>query len=190
MRAILQSATYQRSSEPLPENKQDERFYSHYYPKRLKAEVLIDALSQVTAVPTQFQIRTGGNVKDVRDLPLGKRAMQQVDVDANGYFFKSFGRPARQITCECERSSQPTMVQVLNISNGDTLNQKLEAKDNRIEKLLAAGATDEAILDDLYLSALSRLPTRRRKNAPARHHRRVGRDRTTACCWKISTGAC
>jgi len=159
MRAILQSATYQRASEPLPENKQDERFYSRYYPKRLKAEVLIDALSQVTAVPTQFQIRTGGNVKDLRDLPLGKRAMEQVDIDANGYFFKSFGRPARQITCECERSSQPTMVQVLNISNGDTLNQKLEAKDNRIDKLLAAGASDEAVIDDLYLSALSRPPT-------------------------------
>jgi hypothetical protein len=159
MRAILQSATYQRSSEPLPENKQDERFYSRYYPKRLKAEVLIDALAQVTAVPTQFQVRTGGNVKDVQDLPLGKRAMQQIDVDANGYFFKSFGRPARQNTCECERSSQPTMVQVLNISNGDTLNNKLEAMDNHIEKLLAAGATDEAILEDLFLSALCRLPT-------------------------------
>jgi hypothetical protein len=114
-------------------------------------------------VPTQFQIRTGGNVKDVRDLPLGKRAMQQVDVDAQSYFFKSFGRPARQITCECERSSQPTMVQVLNISNGDTLNQKLEAKDNHIDKLLAAGATDEQVLDDLYLSALARLPTTEEK---------------------------
>ncbi len=159
MRAILQSATYARSSQPTAENKQDERFYSRYYPKRLKAEVLIDALAQVTAVPTQFQIRYGGNAKDVHDLPLGKRAMEQIDVDANGYFFKSFGRPARQITCECERSSQPTMVQVLNISNGDTLNQKLEAKDNRIDKLIAAGASDEAILEDLYLSALSRLPT-------------------------------
>ncbi|HEX4145084.1 MAG TPA: DUF1549 domain-containing protein [Pirellulales bacterium] len=164
MRAILQSATYQRSSQPTPENIQDERFYTRYYPKRLKAEVLIDALSQVTDVPTQFQIRTGGNVKDVRDLPLGKRAMQQVDIDANGYFFKSFGRPARQITCECERSSQPTMVQVLNISNGDTLNQKLEAKDNRIDKLLAAGASDEQVLEDVYLSALSRLPTPEEKS--------------------------
>jgi Protein of unknown function (DUF1553)/Protein of unknown function (DUF1549) len=156
MRTILQSATYQRSSQSTAENKQDERFYSHYYPRRLKAEVLLDALSQVTAVPTQLQIKYG---KEVRNLPLGKRAMEQVDVDATGYFFKSFGRPARQITCECERSSQPTMVQVLNISNGDTVNQKLEAKDNRIEKLLAAGATDDAILDDLYLGALSRLPS-------------------------------
>ncbi len=171
MRTILQSATYQRASQSTAENKQDERFYSHYYPKRLKAEVLIDALSQVTEVPTQLKVRYGE--KDVRDLPLGKRAMQQVDVDANSYFFKSFGRPARQITCECERSSQPTMVQVLNISNGDTVNQKLEAKDNRIEKLMSAGASDDAILDDLYLAALSRLPTPEERAASARHAGRV-----------------
>ncbi|HTU23890.1 MAG TPA: DUF1549 domain-containing protein [Pirellulales bacterium] len=157
MRAILQSATYARASQPTELNKQDERFYSHYYPKRLKAEVLIDALSQVTAVPTQLQVRYGSS--DVRNLPLGKRAMEQVDVDANAYFFKSFGRPQRASTCECERSSQPTMVQVLNISNGDTLNHKLEAADNRIDRLLAAGTPDDAVIDDLYLTALSRLPT-------------------------------
>ncbi len=63
MRAILQSATYQRASQPTPENKQDERFYSHYYPKRLKAEVLIDALSQVTSVPTSCRSASAATKK-------------------------------------------------------------------------------------------------------------------------------
>jgi hypothetical protein len=108
-------------------------------------------------VPTQFKIRYSET--EVKDHPLGKRALELPDVDAKSYFFKSFGRPARQLTCECERTNAPTMVQVLNISNGDTLNLKLEAKDNRIDKQLAAGMSDEKIMEDLYLSALGRGPT-------------------------------
>jgi hypothetical protein len=77
----------------------------------------------------------------------------------NSYFLKSFGRPERIITCECERSSEPSMVQVLHLSNGDTLNQKLAAKGNRLEKLLSANASDLAIIEDVYLSALSRPPS-------------------------------
>jgi hypothetical protein len=156
MRAILQSATYQRSSEALAENKSDERFYSHYFAKRLSAEVLIDALAQVTEVPTQFKVRYGDS--ELKDQPLGKRALQLPDVDAHDYFFKSFGRPARQVTCECERTAEPTMVQVLHVSNGDAVNLKLAAKDNRLEKQLAAGLSNEKIVEELYLAALCRLP--------------------------------
>ncbi len=157
MRAILQSGAYQQSSQAAPESRSDERFYSHYYPRRLKAETLIDALSQVTGVPTQFKVRYGDS--DLKDAPLGKRAMELADVDANSYFFKSFGRPAREITCECERSSQPTMVQALHISNGDAINHKLAAKGNRIDKQLEANLGDSERIDDLYLAALSRSPT-------------------------------
>ncbi len=117
MRAILQSATYQRSSQHLPENKADERFYSHYYPKRLQGR---SADRRAVAGHRRADAVQGLLRRErVKDQPLGKRAMELPDVDANSYFFKSFGRPARQITCECERSSQPTMVQVLNISNGE-----------------------------------------------------------------------
>jgi hypothetical protein len=76
---------------------------------------------------------------------------------------KSFGRPDRIITCECERTSEPTMVQVLHIANGDTVNQKLAAKGNRLDQLLAANAPDLAILDELYVSALCRQPTEAEK---------------------------
>ena len=148
MRAILQSKTYQRSSQPLPENAADARFYSRYYPRRMMAEVLLDALSQVSGSPTVFG-----------DYPAGWRAMQLPDANVNSYFLKTFGRPDRAVTCECERTADPTMVQVLHISNGDSLNDKLQAKGNWIEKLLAEGAPDDKLIENVYLAALSRFPT-------------------------------
>jgi len=148
MRAILQSNTYARSSKPLAENAADQRFYSRYYPRRLMAEVLLDALSQVSGAPSTFG-----------DYAPGTRAIQLPDANVNSYFLKAFGRPERAITCECERTDQPSMVQVLHLSNGDTINQKLEAKGNRVEQLLAAGATSQQIVDEAYLAALTRFPT-------------------------------
>jgi hypothetical protein len=148
MLAILESGTYARSSLPLGENTNDQRFYSRYYPRRMMAEVLLDALSQVSGSPSNFG-----------DYAPGTRATQLPDVSVNSYFLKAFGRPQRAITCECERTAQPSMVQVLHISNGDTINQKLSAKGNRIEQLLAANTPPEQIIEEAYLSALSRLPT-------------------------------
>lgn len=148
MRAILQSETYQRSSQTLPENAADTRFYSHYYPRRLMAEVLLDAFSQATGAPTKFP-----------GYPDGWRALQLPDANVNSYFLKSFGRPERNKTCECERSEEPSMAQVLHIANGDTINKKLEAKGNRIDGLLADKAQPERIVEEAYLSALARLPT-------------------------------
>lgn len=148
MRIILQSAAYQRSSVPLEENKLDDRFYSRYYPRRMMAEVLLDAVSVVTGDATQFS-----------GFPAGWRAMQLPSSSANSYFLSTFGRPERLVTCACERNDQPTMVQVLHIANGVTLNGKLSAKGNLIEKALAASKPDAQVLDELYLTALSRLPT-------------------------------
>jgi hypothetical protein len=148
MRAILQSETYRRSSQPLKENEADTRFYSRYYPRRLMAEVLLDALSQVTAVPTTFP-----------NYPAGRRAIQLPDANVTSYFLKSFGRPIRQATCECERTAEPSMVQVLHLSNGDTVNQKLEVAGNRIDQLLKAETPNDQLIDQAYLAALSRYPT-------------------------------
>jgi hypothetical protein len=148
MRLILQSECYQRTSETVPGNETDRRFYSHYYPKRLMAEVMLDALSQVSGVPTAF-----------KDYGMGTRAIQLPDTKVDSYFLKTFGRPDRVITCECERTNAPSMAQVLQISNGDTLNMKLQAKGNRIDQLIAEKKSDGEILEDVYLSALSRRPT-------------------------------
>jgi len=160
MRAILQSETYQRSSKPLPENAADTRFYSRYYPKRLMAEVLLGAYSQVTGVPTEFQTDLRNeNAGLGGKYPKGIRALQLPDTKIASYFLKTFGRPDREKTCECERTAEPSITQVLHIANGDTINQKLSAKDNRLEKLLAAKTSPEKIIEDAYLSSLSRYPT-------------------------------
>ena len=161
MRTILQSKTYQRSSQTVPGNQDEKRYYSHYYPKRLMAEVLLDGISQVTDVPTEFtEIGFPGNDKAKTDAyPKGTRAIQLHDSAVASYFLKAFGRNSREITCECERSGEPSMVQVLHISNGDTINQKLRAKENRLSKQIAANLTDDQIVEEAYLTALSRFPT-------------------------------
>jgi hypothetical protein len=148
MRTILQSETYQRDSTALPGNASDSRFYSRYFPRRLMAEVLLDAMSQVTGTPTKF-----------KSYPETWRAVQLPDSNVDSYFLRAFGRPERNNTCECERSAEPSISQVLHISNGDTLNQKLTAKGNRIEKLLAGKTPLEKIVDEAYLSALTRPPS-------------------------------
>ena len=153
MRVILQSAPYQRSSRPLPENRDDERFYSRYYPRRLSAEVLLDAVSQVTSVPTEFKMA------DNKPYAKGTRALQLPDANVDSYFLKTFGRPERLITCDCERSDEPSMTQVLHMANGSTLNGKLQMAGNRLDQLLGANAAPETIIEELYLAALSRFPT-------------------------------
>lgn len=160
MRAIMQSETYQRSSVALPGNAADSRFYSRMYPRRLKAEVLIDAISQVSGAPTNFSTdRRNQNKKMGEAYPMGFRALQLPDSNVSSYFLKSFGRPDRVQTCECERTNEPSMAQALHIANGETLNEKLAQKDNRIDKLMAAKLNDVALVDEIYLSVLSREPT-------------------------------
>lgn len=166
IRTILQSKTYQRSSIPLAENKDEKRFYSHYYPKRLMAEVLLDAISQASEVPTEFtEIAFPGNDKAKTDAyPKGTRAIQLYDSAVASYFLKAFGRNSREITCECERSEEPSMVQVLHLSNGTTVNQKLKSPQSVISRLMTANHSDEQIVQEAYLLTLSRLPTTEEKS--------------------------
>jgi hypothetical protein len=148
MRLILQSESYQRTSQALPENLADDRFYSHYYSRRLMAEVMLDALSEATGSPTAF-----------KGYPEKWRALQLPDSNVESYFLKSFGRAEREKTCVCERTSEPSVTQVLHMANGDTLNKKLEAANNRIDQLLKSKASTEKIIETAYLSGLARFPT-------------------------------
>lgn len=148
MREILRSATYQRASEPTAGNEADTKHYAHYYPRRMMAEVMIDAFSQVTGAPTEFP-----------GYPAGWRALQLPDSNVDSYFLRTFGRPERIITCECERVAEPSMVQVLHMSNGDAINRKLAAAQNHITKLLEGGMSDAAIVEELFLAALARQPS-------------------------------
>jgi hypothetical protein len=160
MRAILQSETYQRSSTALPENKADTRFYARYYSRRLMAEVALDAVAQVTRVPTPFEtdVRNANQAKGTA-YPMGWRAMQLPDANTNNYFLKSFGRPAREVTCECERTAEPSVTQALHLSNGDTINEKLGAKESIVAQALASGKPIPQLIEDAYLAALARFPT-------------------------------
>ncbi len=163
MRVMLQSNAYQRSSRPLAGNHLDRRFYSRYFPRRMMAEVLHDAIVQVTEVPTRFDsIAFPGADRQKTDFyPLGTRAVQLYDAAVENYFLQTFGRNPRRIVCECERSDEPTMVQVLHLSNGSTLNEKLHAPGNRLGKLLKLrheGMSGAALVDEIYLACLSRFP--------------------------------
>lgn len=161
MRVILQSATYQRSSDPLPANEEDQRFYARYHPRRLMAEVLLDAVSQVTDVPTEFtQIAyPGADFQKTDFYPEGTRALELYDSAVKSYFLKTFGRNEREITCECERSNEPSMVQVLHLTNGETMLEKLTAEDGRVARLVNSNLPDYRVVEEVYLSALARYPT-------------------------------
>ncbi len=161
MRAILQSNAYQASSQPEESSQADLRYYSHYYPRRLSAEVALDAISQVSSEPTEFsQIEfPGADVEKTTFYPKGTRALQLYDSAVSSRFLKTFGRNQRAITCECERSNEPSLVQALHISNGETIRAKLTAKDGKVESLAKGIEPLYRVIEELYLSALSRYPT-------------------------------
>jgi hypothetical protein len=164
IRTILNSATYQRSSQTVAENEADDRFYSHYLVRRLPAEVVLDIYSQVTEVPTVFsQIKVGttGGVAGTDQFPPGTRALQLPDSLVVSGFLDSFGRPDRSQPCSCERMSDASMSQALHLNNGQTLNEKLRAKNGRIEKWLQEKVPLDEALRRLYRLALCREPTQK-----------------------------
>jgi hypothetical protein len=161
MREILRSETYQRSSEPVAGNESDLRFYSRYYPRRLMAETLHDAIAQVTLVPTEFKTRDVSNASQANEIvfPKGWRAMQLPDAGTDSYFTRAFGRPNRDQTCECERTAEPSVTQALHVANGDTINKKLSNAGSCVSKALAANKPAPQLVEDAFVASLSRLPS-------------------------------
>jgi hypothetical protein len=149
LRTIMNSRAYQLSSIKTPANEQDAMnvHYTRYTVRRLSAEQMADALDFATGTREKYA-----------GLPLGTRAIQLPDTGVKSFLLDVFGRPARQITCECERSTQPNIAQALHLLNGDALNKKIASPTGRIESMLKAKKTNQQIVEDLYLSTLSRLP--------------------------------
>ena len=166
MRLILTSYTYRRSSEVLPENRDDRRHYSRFFPRRLTAEVMSDAIADVTQVPDKYTelALNDGSTEKTSFYTNNARALQLYDSTVKSYFLKTFGRNQREITCECERSNQPSLVQVLHLSNGSTINDKLSAKEGRLAEMLAANQPPEQLIREAWLLCLGRLPTDREKS--------------------------
>jgi Protein of unknown function (DUF1549)/Protein of unknown function (DUF1553) len=154
MRTILNSRTYQLSSDSLVENETDAKFYSHYYARRLPAELLLDAISQVTAVPDSFP-----------GYPDGVRAQQLPDPALDSYFLRLFGRPDRVTACACERTGDVTMSQLLHLQNGDTVSRKIEAANGRLAELLESTPDNATTIDRLFLTTLARHPHQTESNA-------------------------
>jgi hypothetical protein len=156
VRTIMASAAYQRSSETSAMNAADEKYGSHYVARRLPAEVILDAYSQVTGVPEAFD-----------GYAPGTRALQLPDTRVKSYFLTAFGRPERVVTSSGERQQDPNLTQALHAINGETLNRKLMSKEGTLARLVASGAGDDDVLRALYLSALSREPTPEERQALA-----------------------
>jgi hypothetical protein len=156
IRTIMNSATYQLSSEANATNQSDNTYYSKYIVKRLPAEVILDAMSQVTGVPTAFA-----------GYPTGTRALQLPDIRVQSQFLSVFGRPERIICDAGERSQDPSIAQALHVINGDTLNKKLSAPDGYLGLFLKLGLSDARVIEHLTLSAYGRYPTAEEKRSLA-----------------------
>jgi hypothetical protein len=147
MRLILKSAAYGLGSATRSGNENDGRFFSHYYVRRLPAEVLLDALSQATGAADSFP-----------GYPGGLRAVQLPDPALKSYFLSLFGRPERVTACACERTSEVTMPQLLHLQNGESVVAKIQAPGGLLRSLLDAKRRDPEIVEELFLSALARRP--------------------------------
>jgi hypothetical protein len=147
VRIIMKSRTYQLSAQPNDSNKDDSKYFSHAVTKLLTAEQLLDAICDFTAVPERFA-----------GLPSGTRAIQLPDGEVNHPFLKTFGQPARELACECERESDGNLAQALQLINGPTVNEKVRNASNRLGALLSAKMSEEQILTELFYAALARAP--------------------------------
>jgi hypothetical protein len=162
VRTIMNSAAYQRSSSPVAGNKTDERYYSRYLIRRLPAEVVLDAYSDIAKVPTAFtKVAVGSSGGDAAtgDYPLGTRALQLPDTQLVSQFLDAFGRPDREQTCSCERQQESSVTQALHLNNGKTLNDKLRDKKSRVEEWLGEKIGDDEAIRRVFLLALSRGPS-------------------------------
>ena len=154
LRTILNSHTYQTSAKPVEAKEGDERFFSHYPAHRLKAEQLLDAINDVTGVPENFP-----------GLPIGTRATALPGPFLKHPLLKTFGMPARTTACACERPTDPQLSHALELMNGKFIHDKIAHPKGRIKQWLNKGTQSEKIITELYMLALSRMPTRKEREA-------------------------
>lgn len=146
-RTLLRSRAYQLGP-ATSSNRNDEQNFSHARPRPLPAEVLLDAVSQVTGVPEKFS-----------GWPEGVRAIELWDNRVPSYFLTLFGRPARTSVCECERSGEPSIAQALHLMNAPEIEAKIHSRRGLGRTLARSEKTPAAIVDELFLGTLSRFPT-------------------------------
>ena len=159
VKRIMMSRVYQLAATTRDSSTMgDDLHHSHALVQPLEAEQLLDALAQVIGTPVQF-----------RGYPIGLRANQvpappqsgrRGSLDGMGErFLKTFGKPDRLLTCECERSDDPGLLQAFQLITGELTSTLIRDPDNRLGKLLSSGKTDAEILEEIYLAALCRKPS-------------------------------
>jgi hypothetical protein len=147
IRTIMASTAYQLSSDPQPGNIHDKQSYARAYPRRLTAEVMLDAICQVTGMQENYA-----------GLPKNMRAIQLPDESVSSYFLDVFNRPRRETACECERPREANLAQSLLLLNSGEMQGKVGAGTGRLALLLKSNKADAELLDELYLWALARPP--------------------------------
>ena len=148
IRTICNSATYQRSLDAGQWNEDDTINFSHALPRRLSAEQLYDAIIQATGAP-----------RALPGVPAGFRASELPDSDVEVAFLDMFGRAPRESPCECERTSDVSLGQTLNMVNGPTIGDAIAHPQGVIAKTVAAGVPNDKLIETIYLSALCRKPS-------------------------------
>ena len=151
VRDICTSRTYQLSTKVNETNEGDTKNFSHSLARRMRAEVLLDAISQVTDTKNKF-----------RGLPLGARAVQIADGNVSNYFLRTFGRAERKTVCSCEVKMEPNLGQALHLINGDATGNRIRSG-KVVQTMLDTGKSSEEIIDSLYIRTFGRKPTETEK---------------------------
>lgn len=147
LKRIATSATYARSSNTVPGNAEDDRYYSHALRRPLEAEVLADGISYVLNVPAQY----GGKAP-------GQRAVTLVDLYTPSLTLDILGRCGREESCESETSISGGLTRNLHLLNGELINARISREEGRLARFFDADTAPMDIIDELYLVALSRKP--------------------------------
>jgi len=147
VRDICNSRAYQLSTKTNETNESDTRNFSHASLRRIRSEILLDAITQVTDTKNKFE-----------GLPLGARAVQIANGNTSNYFLTTFGRATRETVCGCEVKVEPNLSQALHLLNGETVASKI-AGGKLIETRLAEGVEPMRIIEELYIRCLTRKPT-------------------------------
>ena len=149
IRTIVSSRTYQASISTNKWNEGDETNFSHFIPKRLSAESILDAMTIATGSRPKFE-----------DVPEDFTAQELPDPHVGrGGFLDMFGRPERESACECERRSDMSLPQAMNLVNGPTLAEAISDPEGRVAEAILAGRSDRELVEELYLAAVTRMPT-------------------------------
>jgi hypothetical protein len=173
VKTICKSRTYQLSSTPNEFNKHDKQAYARYYPRRMSAEVLFDAVCQVTDSPTQFP----GLPQD-RFAP--KRAIMLPDESFRSYFLDVFGRPQRISPCECERVSEANLAQVLHLLTSEEVQGKLARVGGRADQLAKDPRPDAEKVEELFTWAVGHKPSPEKLEKALAHVEKHAKDKKIA----------